>query len=310
MVHQKEIFKKIGAIIVEISEQYQYLSENPEQLNDLELELFSANADFLSEHVKILRRVNVGLPVASRLEATPESTKPIEKQAPVIEEKQAEISFKTDNVIDSNPIQAKPPVFSPENIGVQIPETPAYQPIKTVDEKEAESIETVVDSAPSPVFKAEESVPSRIYEEKAEEIIPNIAVAEGPIAVEVPPVKSNYTEAPVIERTISTPAPTLNDLISAQKTQTIQTNSQFSSGTSISDLKTSISLNDKLLFIKDLFNGYSLAYSEAIEILNRFESFDVADTFLKTNYANKNNWAAKQNAVEKFYDILRRRYSK
>jgi hypothetical protein len=78
----------------------------------------------------------------------------------------------------------------------------------------------------------------------------------------------------------------------------------------ISDLKTSINLNDKLLFIKDLFNGYSLAYSEAIEILNRFDTFESAKSFLTTNYATKNNWAAKSATVEKFYSILERRYSK
>lgn len=76
----------------------------------------------------------------------------------------------------------------------------------------------------------------------------------------------------------------------------------------IRDIKSSINLNDKLLFIKDLFNGYSLAYSEAIELLNRFETMEDADHFLQTNYAAKNNWGAKQSTVEKLYAILRKRY--
>lgn len=76
----------------------------------------------------------------------------------------------------------------------------------------------------------------------------------------------------------------------------------------IRDIKSAISLNDKLMFIKDLFNGYSLAYSEAIELLNRFESFDDADRFLQANYAEKNNWGAKQASAEKLYAILRKRY--
>lgn len=74
------------------------------------------------------------------------------------------------------------------------------------------------------------------------------------------------------------------------------------------DLKTAVSLNDKLLFIKDLFNGYSLAYSEAIELLNRFDSFAEADAFLQSNYALKNNWAAKPQTVDKLYVILRKKY--
>lgn len=76
----------------------------------------------------------------------------------------------------------------------------------------------------------------------------------------------------------------------------------------IRDIKSSINLNDKLLFIKDLFNGYSLAYSEAIELLNRFETMEDADHFLQSNYAAKNNWDTKQATVDKLYSILRKRY--
>ena len=76
----------------------------------------------------------------------------------------------------------------------------------------------------------------------------------------------------------------------------------------IDDLKQAITLNDKLLYIKDLFNGYSLAYSEAVEILNRFSSFDEADTFLKKNYVVKNTWESKPETTGKFYNLLKRRY--
>lgn len=76
----------------------------------------------------------------------------------------------------------------------------------------------------------------------------------------------------------------------------------------IKDIKSAISLNDKLLYVKDLFNGYSLAYSEAIEIVNRFASFEEADRFLKTNYVTKNNWEGKKATMDKFYALLKRRY--
>lgn len=78
---------------------------------------------------------------------------------------------------------------------------------------------------------------------------------------------------------------------------------------SVIDLKSAITLNDKLLYVKDLFNGYSLAYSEAIEILNRFKTFEEADTYLKSNYAAKNKWEDKQDTSEKFYALLKRRYT-
>ncbi len=102
--------------------------------------------------------------------------------------------------------------------------------------------------------------------------------------------------------------PTVNELISSQLNHTTTLAGQFNSQP-VKDLKSLINLNDKLLFIKDLFNGYSLAYSEAIELVNRFSNFEAADKFLKSNYAAKNNWDDKQNTVSKLYELLKRRYT-
>jgi hypothetical protein len=57
-MNKKEIFKKVAGIIAELNEQYEYLSRDPENLNELELELFAANADFLSDHISILQKLN------------------------------------------------------------------------------------------------------------------------------------------------------------------------------------------------------------------------------------------------------------
>src|ERR1700754_2050897 len=56
---QKEVFKKIGGIIQELSEQYDYLQTTVDNLNDLELELFVANAHFLTDHIEILCKLNL-----------------------------------------------------------------------------------------------------------------------------------------------------------------------------------------------------------------------------------------------------------
>lgn len=101
----------------------------------------------------------------------------------------------------------------------------------------------------------------------------------------------------------------LNERLSAQrKTGGNPLGAVRGDGERISDIKSAISLNDKLLFIKDLFNGYSLAYSEAIELLNRYDDFASADAFLQTNYAKKNNWTDKPETVDKLYAILRKRF--
>ena len=102
----------------------------------------------------------------------------------------------------------------------------------------------------------------------------------------------------------------INEIMSAQRKAGSNPvlGMQRGDGAKITDLKSAISLNDKLLFIKDLFNGYSLAYSEAIELLNRYDDFASAETFLQTNYAQKNNWAEKPATVDKLYAVMRKRF--
>src|SRR5476651_1825096 len=56
---QKEVFNKIGGIIKELNEQYNYLQAEAENLNELELELFISNARFLADHIEILCKLNL-----------------------------------------------------------------------------------------------------------------------------------------------------------------------------------------------------------------------------------------------------------
>ena len=56
---QQEVFKKIGTILKELNDQYDYLDHTESQINDLELELFVANTHFLAEHSVVLRKLNL-----------------------------------------------------------------------------------------------------------------------------------------------------------------------------------------------------------------------------------------------------------
>ena len=83
---QQEVFRKTGAIIKELNEQYEYLQNTADDLNDLELELFVANTHFLKDHAEILRKLNLQkLQVQHTLPQHVEEQKP-EAKALVIEE--------------------------------------------------------------------------------------------------------------------------------------------------------------------------------------------------------------------------------
>jgi hypothetical protein len=294
MMNKREIFNRVAGIISELNEQFEYLSRNPDHLNDLELELFAANADFLSNHISILLKHNA------------ESSE-VQSNAVVLEP-----------VIDTNPVVLQEIIDEPQELDVYEEEVVEVNIPDWKFDIKNEELETFEfeDKAADELFDrplTEEEM--RVIDEKTKL---KIIVEEEPV---VETVSNNLPEIEEpkeeIKQIINEPiaiapmeepqALTLNEMLSSQTSQNT-VSGQFNQKPS-KDLKGLISLNDKLQFVRDLFNGYSLAYSEAIELINRFDSFDAADNFLKQNYSIKNSWSEKQDVADKFYEILNRRFS-
>lgn len=159
--------------------------------------------------------------------------------------------------------------------------------------------------AATPTWERPSAPPAPARAEKPSEVKQEVVIEEKQVSLpdhQITPVdKVNETPA----RPLS-----INEMLAAQLKSS---KPDFQPGVTkkparLSDIKSAISLNDKLLFIKDLFNGYSLAYSEAIELLNRYESLNEARDFLQSNYAAKNNWSDKPDTVDKLYAILEKRF--
>lgn len=311
MMNKKEIFKKVGGIITELNDQYQYLSQNPDSLNELELELFSANANFLSDHIAVLVKLNENAKKSVKPEAGTEPAPGVSMSArdpyaaPLTE------ASKEDNEVNipdwkfeletessdnlqfegSDNDKLSGPPLSDEEARVMDEET-KLKPVENANDTEPEmkqGSETEKESLPEMERENDVQEP-----EINEPVIKEVVISERTVAL---PVEQTLTE-------ISNP--TVNDLLSKQATQSTIA-SQFNQQRT-KDLKNMISLNDKLLFVRDLFNGYSLAYSEAIELLNRFDRFEAADNFLKQNYSQKNKWEDKQAVADRFYEILTERF--
>ncbi len=130
------------------------------------------------------------------------------------------------------------------------------------------------------------------------------------VAVPTTPVEETPLSTPIVEITIEPvqeAKPTINDLLADRSDATLAT--KFESEP-IADLKAIINLNDKLVFVKDLFNGYSLAYQEAIDTLNKLSSLDEAKSYLDENYAQANDWASHETTATRFFELVGRRYAK
>ena len=345
MMNQEDIFKKIGQILNELNDQYQYLAQNPRELNELELELFLANASFLSDHVHIIQKLNNG----HVQHILPEHTE--ESSAPAVSENDSYVH----EILPARP-KLDEEIFKldkePSTFEFILNEKPASDKFefeeKSVDEifdrplskeeeliiaqkqklREKDSLGTILpeedEIGPEPFLVEEEPV-HEIHEEVADPVPatePVIAETR-PVEAYIPeikavvqeelfaPAKATLQEQVTVEKEIpaeSDPAKpkTLNEILSGGTQSTLNSGS---SRIQVKDLKQAISLNDKMRYIKDLFNGYNLAYAEAIDLVNKMPDFKSADEFLQRNYAQKNNWAEKQDTADQFYELLNQRFS-
>jgi hypothetical protein len=349
MMKQEALFKKLGNILNELNEQYQFLSQNPAQLSELELELFLANANFLTDHIQIIKKINHSLPVPNEVlaEKSPiiaEEPQTIIEEEPIINNLNDVQQVET--LIFANEINEEEPIVEndSEEKDVFVLESEPTQTFEFIlndnysDDDKFEFEEKSVDELFNrPLSKEEE----RILEQKKkvkENLIRNVEeLEEDEIGPEPFLVHKEEEQLPVIEKEkplekeplVTPPAaasvvvekviaetkaelkyendykPTLNDILAGKNASS---NLNDSTTLPVTDLKQAINLNDKLLYIKDLFNGYNLAYAEAIDLANKLPNFEAADAFFQKNYAAKNHWADKQATVDKFYLLLNRRF--
>ncbi|MBC8006356.1 MAG: hypothetical protein H7X84_12850 [Verrucomicrobia bacterium] len=92
----------------------------------------------------------------------------------------------------------------------------------------------------------------------------------------------------------------LNDTMGENKTM----DSKLANGPILS-LKAAIGLNDRFLFIREIFNNNSARYNDVIDRLDKMEHISEAVEFLKANLSMQKNEASM-----KFVELLKRRFTK
>lgn len=266
-----QLLAMIDNLLVEINSQYGELKSSS-QLEGIDIALLASNVDYLSSQVKALYHFQES--VVKKEIVTKES----ELFTPAIN-----LKFEADEQEIFEEIVEKPlivdTVYESVKVDTAIENKVILEPILATEIEESVSVTELVEE---PVVEVKEQIIASI----------NTGINE--------------------EKVVSERPLTINELIQQQKKAGVNMTQQFQTATSqdkVSDLKGAISLNDKLMFIKDLFNGYSLAYSEALELLNRIDNYAEADAFLQTNYALKNGWAEKPQTVDKFYSLLRKKFN-
>jgi hypothetical protein len=75
----------------------------------------------------------------------------------------------------------------------------------------------------------------------------------------------------------------------------------------VEDLKKAMSINEKIFTINELFDGNSQSFNECLEVLDEFDAYDKAESYLINNIASRFDWTSKDKKKKamKFIDIIR-----
>ncbi len=77
----------------------------------------------------------------------------------------------------------------------------------------------------------------------------------------------------------------------------------------IRDLKKAIGVNDRFLFINELFRGDEVTYERSIKTINSFTILPEAEYWIQRELKVKNGWNDNDELVKQFYQLVKRRFS-
>ena len=97
----------------------------------------------------------------------------------------------------------------------------------------------------------------------------------------------------------------LNDTLKEDKTEI----AHVLQGVPVRDLRKAIGVNDKYLFINDLFRGDESSYERSIRTINAFNIYAEAEYWIQRELKIKLGWNEKTDAVKQFDQLVKRRFS-
>jgi len=97
----------------------------------------------------------------------------------------------------------------------------------------------------------------------------------------------------------------LNDRLKQDKTEVVEVLKHEP----IKDLRKAIGINDRFVFINDLFRGDEAMYERSIKTINSFHIFPEAEYWINRELIVKLGWDADSEIVRHFYQLVKRRFS-
>jgi hypothetical protein len=119
------------------------------------------------------------------------------------------------------------------------------------------------------------------------------------------PTLSQHQPAREVHQLIMDQQPSLNDRLKQEKTEVVQ----VLKDSPIKDLRKGIGINDRFLFVNELFRGDDAMYERSIRTINNFNIFSEAEYWISRELKYKLGWDESKETVQHFYGLVRRRFS-
>lgn len=97
----------------------------------------------------------------------------------------------------------------------------------------------------------------------------------------------------------------LNDKLKQERTEVAHVLKE----SPIKDLRKAIGINDKFLFVNELFRGDEGMYERSIKTINNFQILPEAEYWINRELKVKLGWNDSKDLVQHFYQLVRRRFS-
>src|SRR5205809_555977 len=119
------------------------------------------------------------------------------------------------------------------------------------------------------------------------------------------PTLSQQTKEREVNDHLADPQESLNDKLRQSKTELVEILRE----TPVKDLRKAIGINDRFLFINDLFRGDEAMYERSIKTINSFNIHAEADYWITRELKVKLGWDNENKTVQHFDQLVRRRFS-
>ena len=181
---------------------------------------------------------------------------------------------------------SKVAVMLPKTVNISIPEEANQRKVANLDDHLLEQEETTFSKTRVPSKKTDQS--SLLFDPLFE--IPTLSHQQG--VKEINELASLQNES-------------LNDRLKQDKTEVVEVLKHEP----IKDLRKAIGINDRFVFINDLFRGDEAMYERSIKTINSFHIFPEAEYWINRELIVKLGWDADSEIVRHFYQLVKRRFS-